>query len=55
VQSRGKSYRCNSCPEVPEVCYITDAKGNRLLVYKSDIQASLVAEVEMPKAEQDSK
>lgn len=55
VQYRGKSYRYNSCPEVPEVCYITDAKGNRLLVYKSEIQASLSAEVEMLKAEQDSK
>jgi hypothetical protein len=55
VRYRGKSYRYNSCREVSRVCYITDAKGNRLLVFKSELQASLSAHVEMLKAEQDPK
>lgn len=55
VRWRGKAYRYNSHPEVPEVCYITDAKGNRLSVFKCDIKEDFGAEVELLKAEEDSK
>lgn len=55
VRYRGKSYRYNSHPEVPEVCYITDAKGNRLSVFKSEIEKSLIAHVEILNAEEESK
>jgi hypothetical protein len=55
VRYRGKPYRYTSHPEVPEVCYLTDAKGNRLSVFRSEIEESFSAEVEMLKAEEDSK
>jgi hypothetical protein len=47
VRYHEKSYRYTSHPEVPEACYLTDAKGNRLLVYKSEIEESFSADVEI--------